>query len=65
MVTKSSGDIDLSCNCLIAIWKEAILMQAICFGFTAIRSKNPSTRLMAENNTSEGNSYQILRHRKM
>lgn len=48
----------------MAKWKEATLMQAICFGLTAMRSKKRSTRLIAENSTSDGNSYHIFKQRK-
>lgn len=39
-------------------------MQAICFGFTAIRSRKRSTKLIAENKTSDGSSYHIFKQRK-
>jgi len=50
-------------SCLMARWNEATLMQAMCLGLTAILSRKRSTRLMAENRTSEGSSYHIFRHR--
>ena len=64
MVTKSSAGIGFKFNCFMAKWNEATLIQAICLGLTAMRSRKRSTKLMAENRTSEGSSYQILRQRK-
>lgn len=64
IVTKSSEGIGFKSNCLIAKWNDATLIHAMCLGLTDIFPKKRSTRLIAANNTSDGNSYHIFKHRR-
>lgn len=62
METRWSASRDCWAIWTAAMWKEETLIHAMCFGLAFILVKNRSIRLMAMKKTSDGRSYQTLRH---